>query len=96
VRIDFTGEPEGFHTFIEALEDEGIEVEYEPPVEKRTGGQIVLHAVVWLLDNAGSAAVGLAVGVGYERAKAKVQARFPRTRIEADGQEGDQAGPSPD
>jgi hypothetical protein len=83
VRIDFTGGQEDFRMFIEALEDEGLAVDYERPRERATGGRIIVHAVLWLLDNAASAAVGVAVGAGYERARAKVQARFPRTRIEA-------------
>lgn len=91
MRVSFTGGPQGFHMFVEALKDEGIEVEYEPPTERRTGAQIVLEAVLWLVDNAASAAVGVAVGAGYERARAKVQARFPRTRIEADPPEGGQS-----
>ena len=96
MRINFSGGPQGFHMFIEALKDEGIEVEYEPPIEKRSGAQIVLQAVVWLLDNAASAAVGVAVGAGYERARAKVQERFPRTRIEVETPEGDRGGSSSD
>jgi hypothetical protein len=84
VRIDFTGGPDDLQMFIEALADEGIEARYERLSERATGGRFILHAVVWLLDNAASAAVGVAVGAGYERARAKVQARFPRTRIELD------------
>ena len=95
MRISYTGGPEGFDMFLAALQDEGIEVEYERPTERRTGGQIVLQAVVWLLDNAASAAVGVVVGAGYERARAKVRARYPRTRIEVEQAEGDEGGPRP-
>jgi hypothetical protein len=95
VRVFFTGGPQGFDMFIEALADEGIEVGYERPVERRqTGAAVVVHAVLWLLDNAASAAVGVVVGAGYERARAKVQARFPRTRIEVDPPERDRGGSS--
>ncbi|MGH9231767.1 MAG: hypothetical protein ACRD0R_00300 [Acidimicrobiales bacterium] len=82
MRINFIGLPVAFEMFIEALEEEGIEVEYERPKVRATGAALLWETVVWLVDNAASAAVGVAVGAGYERARAKVQARFQKAWIE--------------
>jgi hypothetical protein len=84
VLISFTGDPQSFDQFVTALRGEGLEPRYETPTQRRTGGQDLLSVVITLAEDARSELVGIGVGVALERARAKVHARFPRTRIEVD------------
>lgn len=65
--------------FAKIFEDEGLEVSWEGPMEKRAGGfeEQIVHIVYYLKDNAGSGVVGGAAYAAVQAGLKKIRERYP-------------------
>lgn len=85
MQITYTGGILGLHLLVDALRDEGFEPEYQPPLEQRgPAGDVVVQVVIWLAEEAGGELVGAAAMAAAMRARDRVKARLPRSRVEID------------
>jgi hypothetical protein len=75
--------------------DEGFEVSWDPPLEKRAGGveRELVQVVFWLKDNAASGLVGGAAYAAAQSAVRRIRERFPSVKSEV---EGDDSAEEPD
>jgi hypothetical protein len=61
-KITYAGSSARVGQFAQMLQDEGVEVEYEPPVERRgTGSDIAVGVIVYILTKGGDAAINAVV-----------------------------------
>lgn len=75
--------------------DEGFEVSWDGPLEKRAGGfeGELVQFVFWLKDNAASGLVGGAAFAAAQSAVRRIRERFPTIKAEV-GDEGESDEPS--
>jgi hypothetical protein len=69
--------------------EEGFEVSWDGPLEKRAGGfeGELVQIVFWLKDNAASGLVGGAAFAGAQSAVRRIRERFPSVKAEIEGDE---------
>ncbi len=69
--------------FAQMFEEEGLEVSWEGPMEKRAGGfeTEIVHIVYYLTSAAGSGVVGGAAYAAAQAAVKKIRARFPAVEV---------------
>ena len=86
MRIVYEGGPRGLAMLAQALRGEGLDVDYEPPIEERGAGQDALRAVIHVTEVMRDEAVGAVVVEAARRAIAKVRQRLPgvKAKIEDD------------
>jgi hypothetical protein len=78
MKITYEGPPAIAGLFAQLLRDDGIEVSFDPPKERRDGtAEVAVKVVMFLADKVGDAAVAAALGA----AVAKLKGRFPRAKV---------------
>ena len=66
------------------MRSEGLEPEFEAPIEERSFGDVVVNVTIWVAEQGAAALVGGAVTAAVLRAKVKVKEKLPRAKIEVD------------
>ena len=78
MNLTYEGDPVGVSYFASALRDEGVDVTFDPPVEKRGAGSDV---VVVVLTIAADRALGPVFEAAYAKATEKLKDRFPTAGV---------------
>ena len=63
------------------LRGEGLEVTYQPPLEQRSAGEVIVKVVIVLLQKAADEAGGVVLGAVLSEAARKLKARLPHVRV---------------
>jgi hypothetical protein len=81
-RVTYTGNPSLVGLLAHLLRQDGLEVQYEPPMEERGLSDVPQDVLVGVLVTGTSAAIK----AGLKAARDYFHERFPRTRIEDEDQ----------
>lgn len=85
-KVTYKGPARGAARLAQVLQEEGLEVQYQPPIERRIGGiETALEVVVlWVGDKVANAVVGESVDSLVKKAVAKFKERIGDAPCEVD------------
>jgi hypothetical protein len=77
--VEYIGPPAFVGALAQCLREEGVEVDYEPPIEERGGTEVAREVVIGIMANGAWAAIVLGVK--------KYRKRFGKGRVKLEGED---------
>jgi hypothetical protein len=77
VKLTYRGPASLTSMFAQMLTDEGVDVSYEPPIERRSAGPDLVVVVLWVAEKVVSKAFDVSLDTLIDRAVARFKNRVP-------------------
>ena len=84
MRVTYTGSPRGLAMLRAGLDEAGLTYSYDPPLEQRNAGEVVVQVVIWIGEQAAGEAVSLGIGAALHAAVQKAREKNPAAKIDVD------------